>query len=235
MLEALKREVFEANLELPEHGLVLYTWGNVSGIDRKENLMVIKPSGVSYSQMSVRDMIVVDVETGKVVEGDMVPSCDTPTHLEIYRANPGIGGVVHTHSTWATIMAQAGWDIPPFGTTGADYFYGSIPCTRAMQSEEIATDFEANTGKVIVETFRNRGIDMMQVPAVLVRSHGPFCWGKDAKEAVYHAVVTEQVAMMAYHDLMLTDGELEDMSQALLDKHYLRKHGRNAYYGQKQN
>lgn len=234
MLEQLKREVFEANLSLPKHGLVLFTWGNVSGIDRKENLMVIKPSGVSYEHMGVRDMVVVDVETGKVVEGDLVPSCDTPTHLALYRSCPTIGGIVHTHSTWATIMAQAGCDIPPFGTTGADYFYGAVPCTRNLTGEEIAEDYEENTGKVICETFQNRGIKMDDVPAVLVKSHGPFAWGKDPEEAVYHAVVLEQVAMMAYHDLMLTDGELEDMKQNLLDKHYLRKHGKNAYYGQKE-
>jgi L-ribulose-5-phosphate 4-epimerase len=233
MLELLKKEVFEANLALPKHNLVLFTWGNVSGIDREKNLLVIKPSGVSYSKMTSDDMVVVDVCSGKVVEGDYTPSCDLPTHLELYRAYPGIGGIVHTHSTWATIMAQSGCDIPALGTTGADYFYGLIPCTRAMREDEVSSDYEANTGNVIIETFSGRNIDPMQVPSVLVRSHGPFCWGKDPDEAVYHAVVTEQVAMMAYHDLVLAGGEIQPMSQYLLDKHYLRKHGSDAYYGQK--
>lgn len=232
MLENLKKQVFEANMALPQHGLVIFTWGNVSGIDREKGLMVIKPSGVDYDTMKAEDMVVVDMD-GKVVEGHYKPSSDTATHLEMYKAFPQLGGIVHTHSTWATIFAQAGADIPALGTTHADYFYGPIPCTRAMTEEEIKTDYEKNTGLVIVETFKDR--DPEAIPAVLVREHGPFVWGKDPDEAVYHAVVLEQLANMAYYTAALraqTGAVYAPMQQALLDKHFLRKHGANAYYGQ---
>jgi len=198
MLEQLKEEVFEANLLLPKYGLVLFTWGNVSAIDRASNLIVIKPSGVDYETMSVDDMVVVDLD-GNVVEGHYKPSSDTPTHIELYKADPNIGGVVHTHSEWATSFAQAGMDIEAMGTTHGDYFYGPVPCTRKMTPEEIAGEYEKETGTVIIETFRNRNIDFMQVPGVLVHSHGPFTWGKDAGDAVYKAKVLEQVAFLNYH------------------------------------
>lgn len=233
MLEALKREVFEANMQLPKHGLVLFTWGNVSGVDPTRTYMVIKPSGVPYERLRPEDMVVVDLKSGKVVEGNLNPSSDTPTHLELYRAWSEVGGIVHTHSTWATIMAQAGSSVPALGTTHADYFYGDIPCTRSLTKAEIEEAYEANTGKVIVETFQHIKRNPMEIPAVLVHGHGPFTWGKDPAEAVYHAVVTEQVSMMAYHDLMLTDGEIPDLDRHVLDKHYQRKHGPHAYYGQK--
>lgn len=233
MLEALKREVFEANMQLPKHGLVLFTWGNVSGVDPTRTYMVIKPSGVPYERLRPEDMVVVDIQSGKVVEGNLNPSSDTPTHLELYRAWSEVGGIVHTHSTWATIMAQAGSSVPALGTTHADYFYGDIPCTRSLTKAEIEEAYEANTGKVIVETFQHIKRNPMEIPAVLVHGHGPFTWGKDPAEAVYHAVVTEQVSMMAYHDLMLTDGEIPDLDRHVLDKHYQRKHGPHAYYGQK--
>ena len=228
MLEELKRQVLEANLLLPKHGLITFTWGNVSGIDRASGLVVIKPSGVSYDGMTVGDMVVVDLD-GKVVEGKWKPSSDTPTHVELYRAFPGIGGIVHTHSRWATSFAQAGVGIVPMGTTQGDYFYGEIPCTRAMTPEEIRGEYEKETGKVIIETFN--GVDPMSIPAVLIKSHGPFTWGKDAHEAVHNSVVLEEVAFMNYHALTIapTAGR---MQQELLDKHYLRKHGANAYYGQ---
>ncbi len=232
MLEQLKREVFEANMDLPKHNLVEFTWGNVSGIDSSRTHMVIKPSGVPYGRMKPDDMVVIEIASGKVVEGSMAPSCDAPTHLVLYRAFSGVGGIVHTHSTWATILSQAGSSIPPLGTTHADYFYGAIPCTRSLTKEEIDENYEEETGKVIVETFDRLGQDPLEIPAVLVHSHGPFTWGKDPDEAVYHAVVAERCAMMAYHDLMLTDGAISDMDQHLLDKHYLRKHGAHAYYGQ---
>ncbi|MCR5084393.1 MAG: L-ribulose-5-phosphate 4-epimerase [Succinivibrionaceae bacterium] len=232
MLEELKREVFKANLELPEHGLVTYTWGNVSGIDRDAGLVVIKPSGVEYDEMTPDDMVVVDLKTGDKVEGKLNPSTDTATHLEIYRADPKVMGVTHTHSRYAASWAQAGLDIPAMGTTGADYFYGAVPCTRKMTDEEIKEAYEANTGKVIVETFRSRGINMMDIPAVIVHSHGPFTWGKSPANAVYNAVVLEEVAFMDFHAVMLKGGKIEPMQQTLLDKHYLRKHGANAYYGQ---
>ena len=229
MLEKLKEAVCEANLMLPKHGLVTFTWGNVSGIDRETGLTVIKPSGLSYEVMRPEDMVVVDLE-GRVVEGKWKPSSDTPTHLELYKAFPGCGGIVHTHSRWATTFAQAGRDIPAMGTTHGDYFYGDIPCTRKMTPEEIAGEYEKETGLVITETFQGR--DAMEIPAVLVHSHGPFAWGKDPAEAVHNAVVLEEVAFMAWHAMALNPGAGR-MQQELLDKHYLRKHGKNAYYGQK--
>ena len=228
MLEALKETVCKANLLLPEYHLVTFTWGNVSGIDREKGLFVIKPSGVSYEKMQPEDMVVVDLE-GHVVEGSLRPSSDMPTHLELYRAFPECGGIVHTHSRWATTFAQAGQDIPAMGTTQGDYFYGDIPCTRAMTDDEINGEYEKETGKVIVETFA--GIDPVTIPAVLVYSHGPFAWGKDPMEAVHNAVVLEEVAFMDWHAIMLNP-EHRDMQQTLLDKHFLRKHGKNAYYGQ---
>ncbi len=231
MLENLKQKVLEANLMLPKHGLVTFTWGNVSEVDRESGMMVIKPSGVEYDGMTAEDMVVVSLETGKVVEGKYKPSSDTPTHLELYRAFENIGGVCHTHSRWATSFAQAGVGVKPFGTTHGDYFYGEIPCTRAMTDEEIKGEYEKETGTVIIETFK--GIDPLSIPAVLVKSHGPFTWGVDAKDSVHNAVVLEEAAFMAYHALTLTEG-LPSMQQTLLDKHYLRKHGANAYYGQKQ-
>ena len=231
MLDQPKQEVWKANLQLPQYGLVTFTWGNVSGIDRETGMVVIKPSGVAYEKMTVEDMVVVDLATGKVVEGKWSPSSDTPTHLELYRAFEEIGGIVHTHSSWATSFAQAGKGLAPYGTTHADYFYGEIPCTRAMTPEEIAGAYEKETGTVIVETFQH--IDPMRVPGVLVKSHGPFVWGKSAKDAVYHAVVMEEIAKMNYRSLSL-NGDLPAMQQELLDKHYLRKHGENAYYGQKE-
>ena len=230
MLEQLKQEVWAANMQLPELGLVLFTWGNVSGIDREKGLMVIKPSGVSYSEMKPEDMVVVDLATGRSVEGSLRPSSDTPTHLELYRNFPAIGGVVHTHSRWATVWAQAKRDIPAFGTTHADYFYGDVPCTRLLTPAEIEGDYELETGRVIVETFR--GQDPMERPAVLVASHGPFTWGKDAAEAVYHAAVLEEAAALAYLTDNMKNADTGRMQQELLDKHFLRKHGKNAYYGQ---
>ncbi len=229
MLEQLKQEVFEANMLLPEYKMVTFTWGNVSGIDREKGLVVIKPSGVSYRKMKVEDMVVVDMD-GKVVEGEYNPSSDTATHLELYKACADIGGIVHTHSRYATAWAQARKGIPALGTTHADDFYGEIPCTRAMTDAEIKGAYEKETGSVIIETFQ--GKDMMDVPGVLVYSHGPFAWAKNPVAAVEKAVVLEEVAFMAYHAVTLA-GELTPMQQVLLDKHYLRKHGKNAYYGQK--
>ncbi len=231
MLEQLKQEVLEANLLLPKHNLVTFTWGNVSGIDRSRGLVVIKPSGVDYDTMDAQDMVVVDLETGETVEGKYRPSSDTPTHLVLYRAFPTLGGIVHTHSRWATSFAQAGRGIPAYGTTQGDYFYGEIPCTRTMTREEIAGEYERETGNVIVETFRKGNMDPDQIPAVLVHSHGPFTWGTDPGDAVHNAVVLEQVAFMAFHSMLLTPG-LPPMQQDLLDRHYLRKHGPGAYYGQ---
>jgi len=229
MLELLKKQVLEANLLLPKYGLVTFTWGNVSGIDRESGLVVIKPSGVSYEGMSVEDMVVVDLD-GKVVEGKWKPSSDTPTHVALYRAFENIGGVVHTHSRWATTYAQAGMPIPPLGTTHADYFYGAIPCTRPMTEEEIAGVYEKETGKVIIEAFEGKSAD--DIPGVVVYSHGPFSWGTDPMNAVHNAVVMEEIAFMDWHATMMNP-QLGDMQQCLLDKHYLRKHGKNAYYGQK--
>lgn len=229
MLEKLKEQVCAANLELPAHGLVTFTWGNVSGIDREQGLVVIKPSGVDYSVMTPEDMVVVDLITGKTVEGKWKPSSDTPTHLALYRAFPNVGGIVHTHSRWATSFAQAGKGIPAYGTTHADYFYGEIPCTRKMTPEEISGEYELETGNVIIETFQDREPD--DVPAVLVYSHGPFAWGKDPHNAVHNAVVLEELAFMAFHTTALTPG-ISSMQSELMDKHYLRKHGKNAYYGQ---
>ena len=231
MLEALKQQVCKANLELPKHGLVTFTWGNVSGVDREQGLMVIKPSGVSYENMTAEDMVVVRLSDGAVVEGKWKPSSDTDTHLALYNAFPALGGIVHTHSRWATSFAQAGKGVPAFGTTQGDYFYGEIPCTRKMTPEEIGGKYELETGNVIIETFNSRKIDPAQVPAVLVYSHGPFAWGKDAMDAVHNAVVLEEVSFMAFHAMALTPG-LPPMQQELLDKHYLRKHGPGAYYGQ---
>ena len=229
MLEALKEQVYEANMLLPRHGLVTFTWGNVSGIDRESGLMAIKPSGVEYDALGPEDMVLVDVATGEKAEGRWNPSSDTATHCELYRNFPGIGGVVHTHSRWATVFSQAGRGIPALGTTQGDYFYGEIPCTRKLTPEEIAGEYELETGRVIVEAFR--GKDPGAVPAALVCSHGPFAWGTDAKNAVHNAVVLEELAFMAWHNLMM-DPALPPMQQELLDKHYLRKHGKNAYYGQ---
>jgi L-ribulose-5-phosphate 4-epimerase len=229
MLKELKEVVFQANLLLPKHGLVTFTWGNVSGIDREQGLVVIKPSGVSYEEMKAEDMVVVELETGKKVEGNLKPSSDTSTHLELYKAFPNVGGIVHTHSRWATSFAQAGRGIKALGTTHADYFYGEIPCTRKMTSAEIQGDYEKETGLVIRETFAGKDPDA--VPAVLVYSHGPFTWGKDPMNAVHNAVVLEEIAFMNLHAMMLTPG-IPPMQQELLEKHYLRKHGRNAYYGQ---
>lgn len=230
MLEKLKEQVLKSNLLLPKYGLVTFTWGNVSAIDRENGYMVIKPSGVEYDGMTVEDMVIVDVKTGKTVEGKWKPSSDTPTHLELYRAFSEIGGIVHTHSNWATSFAQAGMGIRPLGTTHGDYFYGEIPCTRQMTPEEINGEYEKETGTVIIEAFKD--VNPMAIPAVLVKNHGPFTWGKDAFEAVHNAVVLEEVASMNFRAMTLNP-ETSDMQQELLEKHYLRKHGKNAYYGQK--
>lgn len=229
MLEELKQAVFESNLLLPKYNLVTFTWGNVSGVDREKGLMVIKPSGVEYDTMRPEDMVVVSLKTGEKVEGDLNPSSDTDTHVVLYNAFPDIGGIVHTHSRWATTFAQAGQGIEALGTTHGDYFYGEIPCTRKMTPEEIGGKYELETGNVIVETFRDKSAN--DIPAVLVHSHGPFCWGTSPKNAVHNAVVLEELAFMAWHAKMLNPA-LPPMQQELLDKHYLRKHGANAYYGQ---
>ena len=229
MLKQLKEKIFQANLLLPKHGLITFTWGNVSGIDREKGLVVIKPSGVSYDEMKADDIVIVEIVTGKVVEGSLKPSSDTPTHLELYKAFPNVGGIVHTHSRWATTFAQAGRGIMALGTTHADYFYGEIPCTRKMTKAEIEGAYEKETGTVIIETFKDKDPDA--IPAVIVHSHGPFTWGTDAMNAVQNAVVLEEVAFMNFHAMMLMP-EIQPMQQDLLDKHYQRKHGTNAYYGQ---
>ncbi|MCM1364085.1 MAG: L-ribulose-5-phosphate 4-epimerase [Faecalibacterium sp.] len=231
MLEEMKKRVCAANLDLVAKGVVIYTWGNVSEIDRENGLVVIKPSGVDYGTMSADDMVVVDLQSGKVVEGKWKPSSDTPTHLELYRAFPNIGGITHTHSTNAVAFAQAGKDIPALGTTHADYFYGDIPCTRELTKDEVESAYEANTGKVIVETIIEKGYDPMAIPGIIVKNHGPFSWGKNAADSVYNAVVMEKVAEMDIKTLMLNPQS--SMTQYILDKHYNRKHGANAYYGQK--
>ncbi len=230
MLEELKEKVFRANLDLVKHNLVIFTWGNVSGIDREKGLVVIKPSGVDYDKMRPSDMVVTDLATGEVVEGDLNPSSDTPTHLVLYRAFPEIGGIVHTHSTYATAWAQAGKDIPNIGTTHADYFHDAIPCTAKMRAEQMA-EYEKETGVVIADCIRERRINPMHTPGVLVKNHGPFTWGKDADHAVYNAVVLEQVAKMAFVSFCINP--CITMSPLLVEKHFSRKHGPNAYYGQK--
>ncbi|OYO67870.1 L-ribulose 5-phosphate 4-epimerase [Lachnotalea glycerini] len=229
MLKDLKEQVFEANMELPKRGLITYTWGNVSGIDREKGLFVIKPSGVDYEDLKPEDMVVMDLE-GNRVEGKFKPSSDTATHLELYKAFDKVGGIVHTHSPWATSWAQAGRGIPCYGTTHADYFYGAIPCARGLSADEINGEYEKNTGLVIIETFKN--IDPMSVPGILCSNHGPFTWGKDSKEAVHNAVVLEEVAKMATRTEAINK-DVAPAPQVLQDKHYLRKHGANAYYGQK--
>ncbi len=230
MLEELKEQVLKANLDLPKLGLVTFTWGNVSGIDRDAGLFVIKPSGVPYETMTIEDMVVVDLE-GNVVEGTCNPSSDTATHVVLYNRFPEVGGIVHTHSTWATSWAQAGKDIPCYGTTHADYIYGPVPCARNITGEEIDAGYEKNTGVVIADLFQERNLDCMAVPAVLCRNHGPFAWGKDADQAVYNAAVLEEVAKMAVLSRMINP-DIEPAPQVLQDKHYFRKHGANAYYGQ---
>lgn len=230
MLDNLKKEVYEANMLLPKYNLITFTWGNVSGIDRESGYVVIKPSGVEYDRLSPEDMVVVDLE-GNTVEGNLNPSSDTATHVELYKAFSDIKGIVHTHSPWAVSFAQAGRDIPAAGTTQGDYFYGSIPVTREMKKEEIVEEYEKQTGSVIIETFKERQINPNQVPGVLVNDHGPFTWGTSPINAVHNAVVLEQVAEMTYHTMQINPDKIE-MSQDLLDKHYLRKHGKNAYYGQ---
>lgn len=227
MLEELKQQVYEANMELPAKGLITYTWGNVSGIDRERGLFVIKPSGVDYEKLTPEMLVVLDLN-GEKVEGDLNPSSDTPTHIELYKAFPEVGGIVHTHSPWATSWAQAGRSIPCYGTTHADYFYGEIPCARSLTEEEINGDYEKNTGLVIAETFAKE--NPIYVPGVLCTNHGPFAWGKDAAEAVHNAVVMEEVAKMAYRTEHLKAG-IGAAPQELQDKHFFRKHGENAYYG----
>ncbi|HZJ83657.1 MAG TPA: L-ribulose-5-phosphate 4-epimerase [Clostridia bacterium] len=228
MYKKLKEQVWRANMDLPEYGLITFTWGNVSGIDRDKGVVGIKPSGVPYSQLEAQDIVILDLE-GNIVEGDLKPSSDTPTHLVLYNAFKEIGGVVHTHSSWATSFAQAGRGVMALGTTHGDYFYGEIPCTRKMTKEEIEHEYEKQTGDVIVETFAN--INPRDIPGVLVNMHAPFTWGKDPEEAVHNSVVLEEVAKMAYRTHMLNDN-IQAMDQILLDKHFLRKHGANAYYGQ---
>lgn len=230
MLENLKREVFLANKELVIQKLVIYTWGNVSGIDREKNLVVIKPSGISYDIMKEEDMVVVNLD-GKVIEGNLNPSSDTPTHLELYKKYSQLGGIVHTHSQWATSWAQASRDIPCYGTTHSDYFYGAIPCTRKLREEEVKQNYELNTGKVIIETLELTKAKPLENPGVIVSKHGPFTWGKTPKEAVYHAKVLEEIAKIAYHTEKINP-VIKDIDNYLLNKHYLRKHGKNAYYGQ---
>jgi len=228
MYKDIKTQVYKANQELVEHGLVVFTFGNTSAVDRKNNIVAIKPSGVSYEKMSIEDIVIVDMQ-GKIIEGQLNPSSDTQTHLKLYNSFPSIGGIVHTHSRWATIWAQAGKSIPCLGTTHADHFYGRIPCTRELKTEEINTEYEMNTGKLIVETYKN--IHPLEMPGVLVNNHGPFTFGKNVDSAVYNAVILEEVALMAYHTEKITSRK--DINSALLDKHFKRKHGSDAYYGQK--
>ncbi|WEA42811.1 L-ribulose-5-phosphate 4-epimerase [Priestia aryabhattai] len=232
MLDKLKEEVFQANLDLPKHGLVKYTWGNVSAIDRDSGLFVIKPSGVTYEKMTAKDMVVVDLD-GRVVEGELNPSSDTLTHAVLYKHYPQIGGIAHTHSTWATIWAQAGLDVQAMGTTHADTFYGSVPCARFLTEKEVNDGYEVETGKVIIETFEERGLDVLAVPGILLQGHGPFTWGENAKSAVMNSVVLDEVSKMNFFTQKL-NGLAEELPQRILDKHYLRKHGQNAYYGQGQ-
>ena len=232
MLKELRNIVYEANMELPKRGLVTYTWGNTSGIDRERGLMVIKPSGVKYEDLSPENMVVISLEDGSRIEGDYNPSSDTKTHLELYRSFPNIGGIVHTHSPYAVGWAQAGEDIPCFGTTQADYFYGSVPCVRHLTPKEIDEGYEMNTGKVIIETFKERKLDPIAIPGAICFSHGPFAWGKDPDQAVYHAVVLEEIAKMATFTRMVKP-DAAPAPQHYLDKHYMRKHGPNAYYGQR--
>lgn len=231
MLEKLREEVYRANMELPARNLVVYTWGNVSGIDRESGLVVIKPSGVEYEDLTPEKLVIVDLNNN-VVEGKLNPSSDTKTHVELYKAFPALGGIVHTHSSHAVAWAQAGRDIPCFGTTHADYFYGSVPCSRNLTAEEVDEDYEKNTGKVIIETFKQRNLDPVAVPGIICHSHGPFTWGKDAAQAVYHAAVLEEVAKMAMYTITIRPDAVE-AEKYIQDKHYLRKHGKNAYYGQK--
>lgn len=233
MLEELKKQVYEANMALPRYGLVTFTWGNVSGIDREKGLFVIKPSGVEYDKLRPEDMVVMDLE-GNKVEGEYNPSSDTPTHMELYRCFPDVGGIVHTHSTHATSWAQAGRSIPCYGTTHADYFYGEILCARDLRDEEIQNEYERNTGRLIVEELRRHNREPLSVPGILCKNHGPFTWGKDAGEAVHNAVVLEEVAKMAYMSEMI-NARIQPAKQTLQDKHYYRKHGADAYYGQKGN
>ena len=230
MLEQLKKEVYEANMLLPKYNLVTFTWGNVSGIDKESGLFVIKPSGVDYDKLTPEDMVVMDLE-GNKVEGKYKPSSDTPTHLELYKAYPEIGGVVHTHSSYATSWAQSGRSIPCYGTTHADYIYGEVPCVRCLTKDEIEADYEKNTGLLIIDEFKKQNKDVTAVPCVLCKNHGPFAWGKDAHEAVHNAVVLEEVAKMAYR-AELINKDVKPAPQELMDKHYFRKHGANAYYGQ---
>jgi len=230
MLDKLKTVVYKANLDLVKNGLVVHTWGNVSGRDKESGLIVIKPSGVSYESMKPDDMVVID-QKGKVIEGKFKPSTDAPTHLLLYKAYESLGGVVHTHSSYATSWAQAGRAIPPFGTTHADHFYGEVPCTRVLTKKEIENDYEINTGKIIIEKMGDN--NPLTVPSVLVNGHGPFCWGKDAENAVYNAVALEEIAKMAFYTVML--GKTEPIDKFLLDKHFKRKHGKDAYYGQSKN
>ena len=231
MLENLKKEVCEANLELVRRGIVIYTWGNVSGIDRKNNLVVIKPSGIDYANMTAKDMVVVDLISGEKIDGKWKPSSDTPTHLELYRAFKEIGGITHTHSVNAVAFAQAGTPIRVLGTTHADYFYGDIPCTRELRKDEVLVDYELNTGKVIVETIKSRQYESLSVPCINVCNHGPFAWGKNASESVHNAVVMEYIAEIQIKTLLINSNSA--MQDYILDKHYMRKHGKNAYYGQK--
>lgn len=231
MLKELRQAVYQANMELPRRGLVTSTWGNASGIDREKGILLIKPSGVEYADLTPEMLVALDLD-GNIVEGELKPSSDTKTHIELYRAFPNIGGVVHTHSAHATAWAQACMDIPAYGTTHADYFYGSVPCARHLTREELDEDYERNTGKVIVETFAQRGIDPDHVPAVICASHGPFTWGRDADQAVYHASVLEEVARMALMTRQINPNAAP-APQHVLDKHFMRKHGPNAYYGQK--